>query len=216
MTGLHDHSITYSFLPVGHTKFSPDWCFGLMKQRYRRTKVDSLQDLVDVVNGSAHVNFAQLVGTQEGDVLVPTYDWGSYLSPYFKRVDHIKKFHSFQISSPSSGHLEVVVWEYSDTPQQHVNLVRDTTWIPSSTVLPPVCKPVGLSSDRQWYLFDKIREYCADNAKDLSCPLPSVPRSSTTPCQSELTTLASDEPLSKKRKCGKRGHVGHNSRTCSN
>ena len=82
MTGLH-HSITYSFLPVGHTKFLPDWCFGLMKQRYRRTKVDSLQDLVHVVNGSANVNFAQLVGTQE-DVLVPTYDWGSYLSPYFK------------------------------------------------------------------------------------------------------------------------------------
>ena len=44
----------------------------------------SLQDLVDVVNGSANVNFAQLVGTQEGDVLVPTYDWGSYLSPHFK------------------------------------------------------------------------------------------------------------------------------------
>ena len=82
MTGLHP-SITYSFLPVGHTKFSPDWCFGLMKQRYRRTKVDSLQDLVDVVNGSAIVNFAQLVGTQ-GDVLVPTYDWDSYLLSYFK------------------------------------------------------------------------------------------------------------------------------------
>ena len=151
----------------------------------RRTKVDSLQDLVDVVNRSANVNFAQLVGTQEGDVLVPTYDWGSYLSPYFKRVDHIKKLHSFQISSPSSGDVEVVVRDYSDTPEQHVSLVRDTTWTPSSTVLPTVCKPVGLSSDRQWYLFDKIREYCADNAKDLSCPLPSVPRSSTTHCQSE-------------------------------
>ena len=148
MTGLHQ-SITNSFLPVGHTKFSPDWCFGLMKQRYRRTKVDSLQDLVDVVNGSAIVNFAQLVGTQEGDVLVPTYDWCSYLSPYFKRVDNIKKLHSFQISSPSSGDVEVVVREYSDTPEQHVSLVRDTTWIPSSTVLPPVCKPVGLRSSNQ-------------------------------------------------------------------
>ena len=214
MTGLHQ-TITYSFLPVGHTKFSPDWCFGLMKQRYRRTKVDSLQDLMDVVNGSANVNFAELVGTQVGDVLVPTYDWCSYLSPYFKRVDNIKKLHSFQISSPSSGNVEVVVREYSDTPEQHVSIVRDTTWIPSSTVLPPVCKPVGLSSDRQWYLFDKIREYCADNAKDLSCPLPSVPRFSTTRFQSELT-LDSDEPVNKKRKCGKCGHVGHNSRTCSN
>ena len=32
------HSNTLSFLPVGHTKFAPDWCFGLLKRAYRRTK----------------------------------------------------------------------------------------------------------------------------------------------------------------------------------
>ena len=32
--GLHE-SVRYSFLVAGHTKFSPDWCFGLMKQRLR-------------------------------------------------------------------------------------------------------------------------------------------------------------------------------------
>ena len=31
VVGLHD-KITLSFLIVGHTKFSPDWCFGLLKQ----------------------------------------------------------------------------------------------------------------------------------------------------------------------------------------
>ena len=31
-------SITLSFLIVGHTKFSPDWCFGLLKQAYRQTR----------------------------------------------------------------------------------------------------------------------------------------------------------------------------------
>lgn len=43
-----DHSIIH-----GHTKFSPDWCFGLLKKKYRRTKVDGLTDLVSVVNDSA-------------------------------------------------------------------------------------------------------------------------------------------------------------------
>ena len=38
MVGLH-RSITLSFLIVAHTKFSPDWCFGLLKQRFRRTVV---------------------------------------------------------------------------------------------------------------------------------------------------------------------------------
>lgn len=38
MTGLHTE-ITLSFMIPGHTKFSPDWCFGLLKKKYRRTKV---------------------------------------------------------------------------------------------------------------------------------------------------------------------------------
>ena len=33
---LHD-KITLHFLITGHTKFAPNWCFGLFKQRFRRT-----------------------------------------------------------------------------------------------------------------------------------------------------------------------------------
>ena len=55
-------SITLSFLVVGHTKFSPDWCFGLFKRRFRfRTKVGSLRSLAQVVDESAKCNFPQLV-----------------------------------------------------------------------------------------------------------------------------------------------------------
>ena len=32
LTGLHEN-ITLSFMITGHTKFSPDWCFGLMKKK---------------------------------------------------------------------------------------------------------------------------------------------------------------------------------------
>ena len=48
LVGLH-RTITISFLIVGHTKFSPDWCFGLFKQKFRRTKVSCLDDIVKVV-----------------------------------------------------------------------------------------------------------------------------------------------------------------------
>ena len=58
-----------SFMLVGHTKFAPDWRFGLLKQRFRITFVSSLQDLVDVANTSVDVNVPQLVGTQDGEVL---------------------------------------------------------------------------------------------------------------------------------------------------
>ena len=32
LTGLHEN-IILSFMVAGHTKFSPDWCFGLLKKR---------------------------------------------------------------------------------------------------------------------------------------------------------------------------------------
>ena len=60
MTNRHEE-VTLSFLVVGHTKFSPDWCFGLIKRLYRRTKVGSLKSIAEVVNKSAECNVAQLV-----------------------------------------------------------------------------------------------------------------------------------------------------------
>ena len=100
--GLH-HSITYSFLPVGHTKFAPDWCFGLPKQKLRRTKVDCLKDIVDTVNNSANVNFAQEVGSQMGEVIVPTYNWQGLFSSNFKQIPSIKKWHQFKIKKDIKG-----------------------------------------------------------------------------------------------------------------
>jgi len=80
MTGLHDQ-ITLSFMILGHTKFSPHWCFGIMKKKYRRTKVGGLTDLIDVVNHSAVVNVAQPTGSADGEVVVPTYDWQEFFHP---------------------------------------------------------------------------------------------------------------------------------------
>ncbi|KAK3747158.1 hypothetical protein RRG08_035704 [Elysia crispata] len=77
LTGRH-MSIKLSFLLTGHTKFSCDWLFGLVKRRFKVTKVDCLEDIARVVNESATCNVAQLCGTEQGDVLVPMYDWASF------------------------------------------------------------------------------------------------------------------------------------------
>ena len=84
ITGRHT-DITRSFLVVGHTKFSPDWCFGLLKRLYRRTKVGSLQVIAQVVNKSAECNHAQLVVSEDGSRLVPIFDWTSFFALHFKR-----------------------------------------------------------------------------------------------------------------------------------
>ena len=113
MVGL-SRSITMSFMVVEDTKFTPDSCFGLVKQHYRRTHVKCLSDIVDVVNKSGYINHARLVGIQEGQVLIPTYDWQTYLSPNFKKIPKIKRFHQFKFSD----HPGVVICKlYSDSEE---------------------------------------------------------------------------------------------------
>ena len=74
------------------TKFSPDTCFGLLKQKFRKCDVDSLDDFETVVEKSASVNESQLVGNTNGEVIVPTYDWTSYFAAFYKKIDRIKGY----------------------------------------------------------------------------------------------------------------------------
>ncbi|KAK3737672.1 hypothetical protein RRG08_066359 [Elysia crispata] len=114
LTGRHT-KITLSFLIAGHTKFSCDWCFGLLKRKFKRTRVDSLGDMEDVVKDSARGNIAQLCGNERGEVFVPTYDWKAYLPSFFKKVVGIKKFHHFIFSKESQGN--VILKEASDSEE---------------------------------------------------------------------------------------------------
>ena len=77
LTGLHEE-IKISFLPVRHTKFVPDWCFGLFKCQYRLCTIGCPDDIVQAVNQSTLPNVTQLlVGTHEGTTVVPMYEWSS-------------------------------------------------------------------------------------------------------------------------------------------
>ena len=97
MHGLH-RSITLNFMVAGHTKFAPDWCFGLLKMRFRRSRVSCLGDIVDLTNAStvSGVNIAQLVGTEDQQVHVPLFDWQTFLSPCFKPLAGMKQYHHFR------------------------------------------------------------------------------------------------------------------------
>ena len=44
MRGLHT-SISVNFMPAGHTKFAPDWCFGLLKRKFIVCEVHCLADV---------------------------------------------------------------------------------------------------------------------------------------------------------------------------
>lgn len=174
LVGLHKE-ITISFLLVGHTKFSPDWCFGLFKQLYRKTKVGSIQDIAEVVKRSASVNHPQLVGEYDGTTHVKTYDWSSFFDGHVIQTSlkGISKMHHFRFTSDHPGY--VFVRNSCDDTEKKIKLLKDTSWKPNKYSLPEQIIAPGLSLERQWYLYQKIRDFCPDAAKDLVCPQPTTP-----------------------------------------
>ncbi len=91
---------------------------------------------------------SQLVVDSDGEVIVPTYDWASFFAPLFKKI------------------------KVRCMPRIIATLMRNS--IKDGVQIKD--EPQGLSSQRQWYLFDKIREFCPVADQDVTCPEPSSPR----------------------------------------
>ena len=170
LTGLH-HSIGLHFMITGHTKFSPDACFGLIKRKFRRTDVSLLDDLAHVVEESAACNHCQLVGAQDGSTIVPSRDWAGFLSSHFRRLDGIKKYHHFRFERDHPG----VVFLKETATAEETRCLLSGVWSPSPADKPPPITPKGLSLERREYLYQRIRQYCREGTRDAVCPDPSLP-----------------------------------------
>ena len=127
MSGLH-HAIEYNFLLAGHTKFSPDWWFGLVKQKTRKTFISSLFDIARAVEESATVNTAEFVGLHNGTVLIPTYDWMTYLGQFFKKIPHLKTYHHFRFDKAYPG--TVFCKEYWSSEEIALNILQSDMNLP--------------------------------------------------------------------------------------
>ena len=218
LTSRHTN-ITLSFLPVGHTKFAPNWCFGLFKRGYRRTKVGTLQSIAEVVNNSAECNIAQVVSHENGRIVVPSYNWTDFFATRMKKIIGIKRFHHFRMVASSPGVVFVKHW--SDSSEEEMKLTKETCGQFEPTELPTTINPPGLSLDRQWYLYESIRPFCTGEDKDIVCPLPSAPKPSSrggTPvpaCEDDNENQGPPpERFRGVRVCSICHKEGHNRQTC--
>ena len=167
MNGLH-HTINYDFLLPGHTKFAPDWCFGLVKQKTRRTFISSLFDIARAVEESASVIVAELAGLHNGTVRIQTYDWVTYLGQYFKKIPQIKTYHHFRFDKEYPR--TVFCKQYWDSEEKAVNLLKSKHNLPRPGRLPTIVNPQGISREHAEYLLKEIREFCRDGTEDLVAP----------------------------------------------
>ncbi len=178
LIGLHD-KIELSFLIVGHTKFSPDGYFGLIKRHYRRSQVytyDQLSDIVETSSTNGHNGCVRVSNNIDSPVVYR--DWSSWLSKYFAKFKGITNYHHFCIEKTNPS--IIVVKERKGSEEITVKLLKKE--FPFSkgklpTKLPERLTPAGLSLKRQWYLYDQIRCHIPDESdKNQTCPQPKLPK----------------------------------------
>lgn len=99
------------------------------------------------------------------------------MGAFFKPLKNISKFHSFVVSACNPG--VVICKEFADSQERTFSLLRNGAHIEAG-VMPQEVHAPGLDADRQWYLYDNIRQYFrSDTATDKACPLPKIPKSSS-------------------------------------
>lgn len=193
MNGLNK-SIKYSFLPTGHTKFSCDWSFGLIKKVLRHTPVSTIDDLVQVVSKStlpSKINYSVLTGNERGDVFVPVKDWTRFFNTkLMKSLPQITKYSHFYFDVSWKGMVKCQV-NIDDPDKDTVThtLFPTSTFKKNDRIQDII--PEGLTEERKMYLYEKIRPFCDENKQDLLCPAP-------------LTALLNDPDTKRKRKSNKK------------
>ena len=179
LTGLHT-KIELSFLIVGHTKFSPDGYFGLIRHRYRRSSVYTYEQLIKVVEESSSNghNICQPYLNNKQKTIIYR-DWSSWLEKYFKIIPGITNYHHFHIDSKEKGMVKLKTEVGSE--EVKVNILKSQEF-PYNEKKPPKqlpkrLQPQGLSPERQWYLYDQIRMFIPNSIdKDKTCPKPKINR----------------------------------------
>jgi hypothetical protein len=171
ITGYYE-SIELNFMIPGHTKFKCDGSFGLIKRLYRKTTVDCVDHVVDVVKRSS-ISGLNKVRRYNG---FQYFDIISGLKTYFKKLPGLQKFQHFIFTSANPGIVkaqEIANGTFQEFKLLKINKSIDNKVLEKiralsfSTLVPPPMK-----YERQDYLYQNIRPFVKDEYKDITCPKP--------------------------------------------
>ena len=207
---LHTN-IEIVFMPVGHTKFYCDLAFGMLKKKFKNSFVSSLEQFQEcVVNSTplSKLNTCQLVGNEKGDeIKVLQYDWSTWFDEIgFKSIPGISKMHYFKFDKP----YHVSFKQNSNNEYVEMKLIEH--W-DNSYDLPPQLDIPKISFERQKYLFEKIRQFCHDECKDILCPDP-ISGFFSNPNVTINTTARQTDRIRAIGKCSICRVAGHNKAKC--
>lgn len=162
LCGLSEE-LTLSFMRVGHTRCSVDAKFGRLKQSFRKSDVDSVADVVTAVAESCAANIPLRYCWQ-------WRAWDEFLFTHFLPVKGICKYQHFHVVKSQPG---VVVVKRSCTAAEEttIPLLRpsSTASMVTSSGLPPILPPGGISAARRTYLEKQIKEHLSQDATPPWC-----------------------------------------------
>jgi hypothetical protein len=162
--GLYEE-IELNFMIPGHTKFICDSCFGLIKVLYRKSKVNTIDDIVSVVNRSTTVNLntSQCYLNGEG---FKYYDFKDYFRKH-KKLPNIQKQHHFYFTSLHPGEVF-----YKDKLEDNYKKATICNFPFDPDILPSIIGIRPLSLKRQEELYKEIAPYIDTPFCDITCPKP--------------------------------------------
>src|SRR6266542_1705621 len=148
------------------TWYNCDSCFGLIKILYRKSKVNTVDDVVSIINRSTtvHLNTSQHYLNGEG---FQYYNFKDYFQ-MFKKLPNIQKYHHFYFTSQ---HPRVVF--YKDRPEDDYKnaIVRNFSF--DFNITPFTINVRSLSLKRQEELYKEITPYIELPFRSITCPKPS-------------------------------------------
>jgi hypothetical protein len=176
ITGYYE-SIELNFMVPGHTKFKCDGSFGLIKRLYRKTTVDCVDHVVEVVKKSsvARLNKARRYNDRAD---FQYFDIISSLETYFKKLPGLQKFQHFHFTRANPGVIKAQ--EFANGPSEEFRLLKIGKSNASKIIEKikalsfPVLVPPPMKYERQEYLYNYIRPFVRDEFKDITCPKPPV------------------------------------------
>lgn len=190
--GIVDH-IELKFLLKGHTKFSPDAGFGLIKKHYRTTNIYTIDQVAEEIEHSTQNTKRNLA------IILERKDFGNWkqmLQHFFlplkgitgfsvftfdnkyplgevrirKHGEHAKVFVKQKLLRVRDNFIRHNLLKPKLDPDQVLNDKRFTQLPKQLSYLEPPPMPIR----KQWDLYEKVRPYVPVEYQDVICPLPNL------------------------------------------
>ncbi len=171
------------FMLKGHTKFSPDSGFGMIKKYYRSANVYTIRQVADAVKMSTR-------GTERNDAVILKNadfgDWKSALQKFFMPLKGISSFAVF-IFDRKYPAGEVRMRGSEDDRFQRCNLLKPGLHSDSlmnsktfANLQEHLLRPEQpqMKIKKRWDLYEKVRPYVPAEYQDIICPEPGTEKKS--------------------------------------